>query len=266
LAYKPDFPDYPDVTFPSLGRIDDPRDTVMNTIVDFTRDGYAPFPLSQQPAQRLEDMSYLQRLLLPLRLRIVGRKLAHKAHKGLCVTTEDIQNRFTRLDAMDLGALDDTKTQLLFSWAFDIDLKKDDWDALFYHLAGPSSVLAKRDVILSFIDSLTQRRSHRLPSVATCLHAMAHSLRRITKQVLATRFVFDHNSNFANIWEIIKCTAALYMFLSVPYQIAFLRHGLLTTYFTSLSISWAFDALFVIDVFLKFNRSFVDERSIEVSG
>jgi len=48
-------------------------------------------------------------------------------------------------------------------------------------------------------------------------------------------------------------------------QIAFLRDQLLGRYFTSLIISWAFDTLLLADILIKFNLSYVDERSIEVS-
>ena len=48
-------------------------------------------------------------------------------------------------------------------------------------------------------------------------------------------------------------------------QIAFLRDQLLGKYFTSLLISWGFDVLLVFDMIIRFNLSFVDEQSMEVS-
>lgn len=65
--------------------------------------------------------------------------------------------------------------------------------------------------------------------------------------------VFDNTGRFAKLWGRVMVVVALYYFLSVPYQIAFLRRSLTTSHRACLLVSYAFDALLVADVLIKFN-------------
>ena len=205
------------------------------------------------------------KLLLPLRLWRVRRKLSHQIMIGLSATSEEIHNRCLRLDVFAVGALDETKTQLLISWAFDVDLKRSEWDAVFYHLAGPNTALAKREAILAWTDSLLQDHSQRMKredrGQGSWLKGLVYSW---SKSLTQTHGVIDHRGSFARVWAVVKFLAALYMFLSIPYQVTLLREELLGRYFTSLLVSWAFDVVLVMDIIIRFNLSFIDGRSLHV--
>jgi len=62
--------------------------------------------------------------LYSYRVRGIERRLARRAQRGLTLGSDDIYNRFIRLDVHGMGALDETKAQLLISWAFDVDFDK----------------------------------------------------------------------------------------------------------------------------------------------
>lgn len=80
--------------------------------------------------------------------------------------------------------------------------------------------------------------------------------------------VFDNTGRFAKLWGRVMVAVALYYFLSVPYQIAFLRRSLTTSHRACLLVSYAFDALLVADVLIKFNmvRPCQPSRQAVLSG
>jgi len=216
------------------------------------------------PSRRYQSFRWWNVMFFPLHRRIAELKLKHQVDEGLTASSEDMLNRFHRLDALDLGALDDTKTQLLISWGFDIDLSQVEWDAIFYHLAGPNSGLAKEAAVLGWVNSLLARKARTPSTLVTLVRYWETTLRNIFHALLTSHFIIYHKSSFARMWRFIKTFAALYMFLSVPYMIFILREDLYTRYFTSLIISWVFDLVLLLDLIFNFNQSFVDERSKEV--
>jgi len=232
-------------------------------MLEFGREG-SPLLGGNQISHGYNRINWWGRLLLPFRLRRIEKKLLQQVAKGLTASSEDVHSRFSRLDALELGALDETKTQLLISWAFDIDLKQNEWHAVFYHLAGPESGLAKREAILMWTDSLLKQHRKQLAVTDVYIQAIKNNLSDVRNHLQNTHGVIDHQARFAYIWSIITTAANLYMFLSVPYQTTLLHNKLLGQYFASLLISWGFDAILLLDIILKFNMSFVDERSLQV--
>jgi len=212
------------------------------------------------------ERNLLAHFILGVRHRFVRRRLRNRAGKGLTATVEDIETRFHRLDVHESGALDETKTQLLISWAFDIDLKPDDWDSIYHHLVDPTTGLANKQAIMDWTNSILVQKSEPSNAFKRRLHDSTTTMRAQLKQMSNRRFIIHHKGTFNHLWRAVHFTTLLYMFLSVPYQLSLLRYGLLENYFTSLLISWCFDAILILEMLFKFNRSYEDERSIEVSS
>jgi len=192
-----------------------PESPNVHTFVDFRSEMLLP----QAPQRYYEPYSFCNRLVLPLRMVLIRRQLERQVAEGLTACREDILSRFSRLDTMDLGALDAMKTQLLISWAFDIDLQQYEWDALFYHLAGPCSALARRDVILAWLDPILSPCQERPNPLLDCWHRTTNSFNEAATHLTSSRFIFDYNGPFIRCWHVVKTFVALYIFLSVPYQV-----------------------------------------------
>ena len=205
--------DYPEARGPTL---DETRESGNgHTYIDFRSDQ----PLTQHHTTYFRTYGFFQRVYHPLHMMLIRRRLSRHVAEGLSATREDIQNRFVRLDVLDLGALDETKTQLLLSWAFDIDLRQSDWEAIFYHLAGPSASLAKREAILAWTDSLLRDHSREATSVSARFRSTVKPITDFGNYFARTNFVIDHQGPFIAFWRVVKTIVALYIFLSVPYQV-----------------------------------------------
>lgn len=215
----------------------------LEAAIEFKRE-IVSFPdMADQPNPRFQDVSIFTRLTLWMRFKMIEQRLARRVSGGIMASSEDIQNRFARLDVMGKGALDETKAQLLLSWAFDVDLKLKDWDAIFFRLAGPESCLVQRDAILRWTDSLIRRHSRKSPSWHAIFLSFIAWVKATAIHLASVPLIFDHEGPFTRVWRVVNFMTALYTFVSVPYQIAFLRHELLGRYFSSLAASWAFDVL-----------------------
>lgn len=230
--------------------------------IDFDDGHY--MELIDLPNGKFQGLSWSKRMLLHIRFRMAERRIIRLIVKDMNISVEDIANRFDRLDTHGRGVLDETRTQLLLSWAFDVDFKAEDWDAIFYYLVGEKSCFARRHNILTWTTSLLKRRPRQTSRFYSFVRLVADSGRALVHRISASNFIIDHTGSFSRKWKVIRAVVALYMFLTVPYQIAFLRESLLGRYFPSLIVSWAFDVLMMLDIVLKFNMSFTDERSLKV--
>jgi len=218
-----------------------------------------------QHTERYEGLGCCWRqIIFPIRRWIIQARLTRRVAQGMTANLDDVANRFRRLDVLDLGALDDTKTQLLLSWAFDIDMAQSDWDIIFYYLAGPDSALAKQEAIMDWVESILSKPAEQHTSLASCMHSLMESIHAFGDHLSNQHFIIPHQGRFARLWRVVMFLTVLYMFISVPYMIAFLRYALLTKYFTSLLISWSFDVILFLDIIVKLNMSYEDERSLEV--
>lgn len=64
----------------------------------------------------------------------IKRKLRQKASADGVASLENIRDRFTRLDSAGANALDYDKAELLIGWALDMDLSRPEWAALLESL------------------------------------------------------------------------------------------------------------------------------------
>lgn len=238
-----------------------PQPTVLDGTIKVHKPPSQPPVIIDEPNPKYQDLTQCGHLNLRLRFWLTDLRLS----RGAAPTFEDIQNRFDRLDKPGRGALDEDKAQILLSWAFDLDTKREDWDAIFYHLMGPTTSVVRKDVLLKWAASILNRRT-RGPYILLCLRSILLGARAILTHLLTASFVIDHKGRFWRCWKVLKPLTGIYMFLSVPYQMAFLRRQLLGQFLPSLLASWAFDFLMAIDLVLRFNTSFIDEHSLQVKG
>jgi hypothetical protein len=177
--------------------------------------------------------------------RLKRKLLAMMARTG-DLNIEDMKRNFARLDTDSWGSLDREKVELLLSWSFDTELTRDEWDALFQSLTDEeSSDMVHITAIEMLFTELNEEARKKAQS----------------KPLGSRSFIFDKQGMFISVWRRVMGLVGLYYFLSVPYQIAFLRSDLDTTYKTTLWVSYAFDCITVLNVLVKLNTAFIDPQS-----
>lgn len=205
------------VESPSWHRVHE-LDMASNDVEEVALDleGGEPSSMVDRPPGNSVRISSFGRAKLALRFWFAEHRIAHLISRDLNITNEAIAGRFDRLDALGRGALDDSRTQLLLFWAFDVDMKREDWDAILYHLAGAtSSCLVQRQRLLAWTGKLLKRRTSHDSCLTSCCHGVLRVITLLSERVAASSFIVDHTGSFARYWRAVRAFTALYMFLTV---------------------------------------------------